>query len=96
VQKKYFLKGANAMKEEVYMPKFGMTMTEGLITDWFKKEGDYVNKDEPLLEVETEKIVNSVDAPASGVLEKIMYAAGESIKIGTVIAVIDTEARHSN
>jgi pyruvate dehydrogenase E2 component (dihydrolipoamide acetyltransferase) len=79
------------MKEEVYMPKFGMTMTEGLITNWFKKEGDYVKKDEPLLEVETEKITNSVDSPASGILEKIICTAGENIKIGTVIAVISSD-----
>lgn len=84
------------MIEEVNMPKFGMTMAEGLITNWFKKKGDYVKKDEPLLEVETEKIVNSVDAPASGILEEIFYPEGETVKIATVIAKINTDAGPEN
>ncbi len=81
------------MIEEVNMPKFGMTMTEGLITNWFKKVGDPVAKDEPLLEVETDKIVNSVDAPASGILEEILFPEGETVKIAAVIARINTDAQ---
>jgi len=79
------------MIEEVYMPKFGMTMTEGKIIKWLKKEGDYVEKDEPLVEIETEKLVNSLDANASGVVEEILYPEGETLAITTVIAKINTD-----
>jgi len=79
------------MKVDVFMPKFGMTMTEGTISKWLKKEGDPVSQDEPIAEIETEKIVNSVNSPAAGTIEKIMFAEGEITQIGTVIAVIDTE-----
>lgn len=79
------------MIEEVYMPKFGMTMTEGKIIKWLKKEGDYVEKGEPLVEIETEKIVNSLDSFASGVVEEILYPEGETLAITTVIAKINTD-----
>jgi len=79
------------MIEEVYMPKFGMSMTEGQIAKFFKEEGDFVTKGEPLMEVETEKIVNSIDSPVSGILEKILYSEGDIVKIGTVIANINTD-----
>lgn len=83
------------MSLEVYMPKFGMTMKEGKIVNWFKKEGDDVEKGEPILEVETEKIVNTVDAQVSGKLEKILYPEGETVSIGIVIAYIDVQLSES-
>jgi pyruvate dehydrogenase E2 component (dihydrolipoamide acetyltransferase) len=72
----------------VHMPQWGMTMTEGLIVDWLKKEGDQIEKGEILFEVETEKIVNQVEAMESGVLSQIVVPKGESAIVGAVVGLI--------
>lgn len=76
------------MAIEVVMPKWGLTMKEGKISRWFKAEGDSVKKGEPLFEVETSKITNSVEAPADGVLFQIVVPAGETVPVRTVVAVL--------
>ncbi|HWQ79404.1 MAG TPA: dihydrolipoamide acetyltransferase family protein, partial [Anaerovoracaceae bacterium] len=68
------------------------TMTEGTISKWLKKEGEYVSLDESVAEIETEKIVNTVEAPVAGKIEKLLFAEGDVAQIGTVIAVIESEA----
>src|SRR5438105_2650895 len=70
------------------MPKWGLSMQEGLIGRWLKQEGDVVEKGEPLLEVETEKITNLVEAPASGVLARILFPAGTTVPVAHAIALI--------
>jgi len=72
----------------VVVPKWGLEMTEGTVSSWLKSVGDRVKRGEPLLEVESEKIVNSVDAPADGVLRRIVIAAGGCGAIGSLAAVI--------
>jgi pyruvate dehydrogenase E2 component (dihydrolipoamide acetyltransferase) len=76
---------------ELRMPKFGLTMEEGTITKWYKKEGEFIKKGEPLLEVESEKIVNDIESPISGYLSKILAKEGESRKVGEIIAYIVEE-----
>jgi len=73
---------------EVVMPKFGLTMQEGTVQQWFKAEGDAVEKGEPLFEVETEKVLYEVEAPASGRVAKLLYAAEAVVPCATVVAVI--------
>jgi pyruvate dehydrogenase E2 component (dihydrolipoamide acetyltransferase) len=63
-------------------------MKEGKITRWFKSEGDTIQKGEPFFEVETEKITNVVEATADGVVFQIAVAAGTTISVGTIVAVI--------
>src|SRR5438876_2701294 len=70
------------------MPKWGLTMQEGLIGRWLKQEGDVVEKGEPLLEVETEKMTNLVEAPATGVLARILFPAGSTVPVTQAIALI--------
>jgi pyruvate dehydrogenase E2 component (dihydrolipoamide acetyltransferase) len=70
------------------MPKWGLTMKEGKVARWLKGEGDPVEAGEPLFEVETDKITNSVEAPASGVLAKIIVPEGDVAPIQAVLAVI--------
>lgn len=72
----------------IEMPKFGLAMEEGTITSWFKAVGDAVAKGEPVAEVITEKITNTVEAPASGVLKKILVHAGETAACGGAIGII--------
>lgn len=76
------------MDFEVWMPKFGMTMQEGTITQWLKKEGDRVEKGEALFVVETEKVCTEVESPASGILTKIIVREGETVPVGETVAII--------
>ena len=76
------------MAYEVQMPKGGLTMKTGKIARWSVQEGERVEKGKPLLEVETDKITNVVEAPESGVLLKILVAKGQTAAVKSVIAVI--------
>jgi pyruvate/2-oxoglutarate dehydrogenase complex dihydrolipoamide acyltransferase (E2) component len=76
------------MPHQVIMPTLGLTMEEGTITEWLKKEGDQVSKEEPLFIVETDKSAVEVGAPASGVLQKIIVAVGQTVPVSAPIAVI--------
>jgi pyruvate dehydrogenase E2 component (dihydrolipoamide acetyltransferase) len=72
----------------VTMPKWGLTMKNGKISRWFKSEGNTIQKGEPFFEVETEKITNVVEAAAGGVVFQIVVAAGTTVPVGTIVAVI--------
>ena len=67
-------------------------MTEGTLTAWTAREGQAVSKGEPILEVETDKIVNTVEAPAAGILRRITAEAGEIRPVGALIAVLADES----
>jgi len=73
---------------EVIMPKLGLTMEEGTIVRWLKAEGEEVKKGEPLLEVQTDKVTMEVEAPATGILGKILIPEGETVPVVQVIAYI--------
>ena len=76
------------MAVEVTMPKFGLTMQEGTIQRYFKAPGESVRAGEPLYEVETEKVLYEVEAPASGTLAAALFPEGATVECGVVIAVI--------
>lgn len=73
----------------VYMPKFGMTMTHGVITQWHKQEGDRIEQGQPLLAVETEKVNVDVEAPASGTIVEISFEVDAEVEVGAVVAYIE-------
>lgn len=79
-------------KVEVSMPKMGESITEGTVIEWIKKPGDTVEMDEALLEIGTDKVDTEVPSPAAGVLTEIKVEEGDTVDVGTVIAVIETEA----
>lgn len=76
------------MAKKVIMPKFGMDQEEGTVSAWLKQEGDSVEKGEPILEVETDKVNMEVEAPADGILAGIKVGPGVTVPIGEVIAYI--------
>ncbi len=73
---------------EVSLPQLGETVTEGTITRWFKQVGDTVAADEPLFEVSTDKVDTEVPSPVSGVVSEIRASEGETVAVGTVVAVV--------
>ena len=80
------------MATEVILPKWGLTMEEGTLVSWLKEEGDRVEEGEVIAEVETEKITNELESPASGVISKILVEEDtEDIPVGTVLCIIDEE-----
>ncbi len=76
------------MAKVIVMPKLGLTMTEGTVSKWLKHEGDAVKEGEPLFEVETDKLTNTIEASASGTLLKIAVAEGGTAKCLDTVAVI--------
>lgn len=76
------------MSEAVIMPKWGLTMSEGTVVNWLKQVGDAVTEGEDLVEVETEKVLNVLTEPVSGVLSEIRVPAGETVDVGAELAVI--------
>jgi pyruvate dehydrogenase E2 component (dihydrolipoamide acetyltransferase) len=79
------------MKIDLVMPKMGESLTEGTIIKWLKKEGDSVERDEMILEISTDKVDTEVPAPNAGILTKILAQENETVEVGKVIAIIDTE-----
>jgi 2-oxoglutarate dehydrogenase E2 component (dihydrolipoamide succinyltransferase) len=79
------------MKLEIKVPSVGESVTEALLAEWFKNDGEPVKKDEPLFVLETDKVTLEVAAEADGVLS-IQTPAGETVAIGAVVGFIDTEA----
>jgi pyruvate dehydrogenase E2 component (dihydrolipoamide acetyltransferase) len=76
---------------DVVMPQMGVSVSEGTITKWAKSEGDSVEADETLLEISTDKVDTEVPSPAAGVLQQILVPEGETVAVGTKIAVIAPE-----
>jgi pyruvate dehydrogenase E2 component (dihydrolipoamide acetyltransferase) len=76
---------------DVVMPQMGVSVSEGTITKWLKSEGEEIGADEALLEISTDKVDTEVPSPASGVLRQILAQEGETVAVGTKIAVIAPE-----
>ncbi len=76
------------MTVEIKVPALGESVTEATVGQWFKKPGDHVEIDEPLVELETDKVTVEVPAPSSGVLQDIKVTEGETVNIGTLLGTI--------
>lgn len=76
------------MATEVILPALGMSQDTGKIVRWLKAEGEQVAKGEPLVEIETDKATVEIEAPASGLLARVVAAAGDEVPVGQVIALI--------
>lgn len=78
-------------KIEVPMPQMGESIAEGTVSRWLKQPGEAVERDEPILEISTDKVDAEIPAPSSGTLVDIQVQEGETVEVGTVVAFIDTD-----
>ena len=79
------------MSVEVVMPQMGESITEGTISKWLKAVGDKIERDEPLLEISTDKVDAEVPAPSAGVLLEIRHQEGETVEVGTAVGIVGEE-----
>ena len=76
---------------DVVMPQMGVSVSEGTVTKWLRNEGEAIEADEPLLEISTDKVDTEVPSPGTGVVQKILVQEGETVEVGTKLAVIAPE-----
>jgi len=76
---------------EVPMPQMGESIAEGTVSQWLKQVGDTVERDEPILEISTDKVDAEIPSPSDGTLVEILVQEGETVEVGTIVAFIDTE-----
>jgi len=77
---------------DVVMPQMGVSVSEGTVTKWLKREGEQIEADEPLLEISTDKVDTEVPSPASGTVVQILVQEGETVDVGTKLAQIGGSA----
>src|SRR5262250_3004895 len=77
---------------EVVLPEMGESVTEGSITSWRKKPGDFVQAGEALVDVTTDKVDVEVPSPAAGRITKVLVEEGKTVRVGSALAQIDTAA----
>src|SRR4051794_21425895 len=76
---------------DVVMPQMGVSVSEGTVTKWLKQEGEPIAADEALLEISTDKVDTEVPSPGEGVVQQILVQEGETVEVGTKLAVIAPE-----
>ncbi|MEM1021560.1 MAG: biotin/lipoyl-containing protein, partial [Pseudomonadota bacterium] len=81
------------MAEEVKVPQLGESVTEATIGQWFKKVGEAVSQDEPIVELETDKVAMEVNAPIAGVISELVVGEGDTVEVGALIAMIDANGK---
>ena len=84
------------MSVEIKVPTLGESITEATVAKWLKKEGDSFDIDEPLVEIETDKITLEVTAPSAGVLQKINVKEGNDIRVGGILGLINESLNENN
>ena len=82
-------------KTPVYMPKFGMTMTEAEITEWYVRPGEEVEKGDPLLAIETEKTNVDIEAPADGYMGNQLFEEGDAAEVGSILTYVADTAEEA-
>jgi len=76
-------------KVKVLLPQWGMGMSEGTVTKWYKKIGDEINEEEPIASAEAEKAEDDILSPTSGKLVEILVEEGETVPVRTPVAVVE-------
>ena len=79
------------MEKKIAMPKLRPEMRAGVLCAWLKEEGEAVAAGEPLFEIETDKVVNQIEATESGILKKQLFEEGDTVDVETPVALLETE-----
>ena len=79
------------MEKQLAMPKLREEMTKGVLCAWLKEEGETVEAGEPLYEIETDKVVNQIEAAEGGVLKRQLLEEGDEAAPGTPVAILEAE-----
>ena len=79
------------MDNKITMPRLRPEMQDGVLCAWLKEEGDAVVAGEPLFEIETDKVVNQIEATESGILKKQMVEEGDTVAVETPVAILETK-----
>lgn len=79
------------MEKNIKMPKLRPDMEKGVLCSWLKEEGETVEAGEPLFEIETDKVVNQIEATESGILKKQLFEEGDAIDVEANVAVLETK-----
>ena len=77
------------MSEKILVPTLGESVTEATVSKWLKNQGEKVSADEPIVELETDKVNVEVPAPSNGVLESISVREGETVNVGSLLGMIN-------
>ena len=80
------------MAEKITVPTLGESVTEATVSKWLKSKGDKVSADEPLVELETDKVNVEVPSPTSGVLGSISVKEGETVNVGSLLGTVDSSS----
>ena len=80
------------MSEKILVPTLGESVTEATVSKWLKNQGEKVSADEPIVELETDKVNVEVPAPSNGVLERISVKEGETVNVGALLGTINGSA----
>ena len=79
------------MRENIIVPALGESITEATVSKWIKIQGDQVREDEPIVELETDKVNVEVPSPAEGVISKINFKAGDTVEVGALLGTISSQ-----
>ena len=81
------------MSNQILVPSLGESITEATVSKWLEQVGEHVNADEPLVELETDKVNVEVPSPSSGILENISVKEGETVNVGSLLGMINGSAK---
>jgi len=79
------------MSENIIVPALGESITEATVSKWIKNQGEQVKEDEPIVELETDKVNVEVPSPAEGVISKINFKAGDTVEVGALLGTISSQ-----
>ena len=79
------------MNENIIVPALGESITEATIIKWIKNQGEQVKEDEPIVELETDKVNIEVTSPAEGIVSKINFKTGDTVGVGTSLGIVSSQ-----
>ena len=79
------------MSENIIVPALGESITEATVSKWIKNQGDQVREDEPVVELETDKVNVEVPSPAEGIISKVHFNAGDTVEVGALLGTISSQ-----